>query len=382
MLVNWVRRRLGWKIFLSYLVVILVVLAALALAIRAAGPRAFDRRWRIMDSMMAGGEGMMGRTVDARRLLAANFLAALGDSLAVAGIAAFLVAAGASVFISQQVVAPVRQMMRATRRLADGRYDERLPVPGEVARDELGDLAASFNQMAASLEKTEAMRRQLIGDVAHELRTPLTTIKGSVEGLIDGVLPAEPRTYQQISAEVDRLQRLVADLQELSQVEAGAGYPLAPHPAAVEHLVSAMTERLGRQFAEKGVQLVTEVPGDLPPVLADEGRIGQVLLNVVGNALQYTPAGGRVTVTARPQGRQVAIAVADTGIGLEPQDLSLVFSRFYRVDKSRSRAGGGSGIGLTLARHLVEAHGGRITAESPGLGQGSTFTFTLPAAAR
>jgi len=137
---------------------------------------------------------------------------------------------------------------------------------------------------------------------------------------------------------------------------------------------------LGRQFQERGVTLEIDVPADLPPVEADEDRIGQVLLNLAGNALHYTPAGGNVHITARHQGDEVHISVVDSGIGIAAEHLPLLFTRFYRVDKSRSRVGGGSGIGLTIAKHLVEAHGGRIWAESAGPGKGSTFTFTLPAA--
>jgi histidine kinase len=287
-----------------------------------------------------------------------------------------------SFFVSRRIVAPVRQMMIASQRIADGHYDERVEMPGGASwdqLDELAQLAISFNQMATKLEQTEATRRELIGNVAHELRTPLATITGSMEGLIDGVLPAEAATYQGIYREADRLQRLVTDLQELSRVEAGA-FALNLRPASVAHLVETTVARLGLQFEEKGVALETDVPAGLPPVGADEDRIGQVLLNLVGNALQYTPAGGQVRVSARHQEAEVHVAVADTGVGIAGEHLSLIFTRFYRVDKSRSRAGGGSGIGLTIAKHLVEAHGGRMWAESAGPDQGSTLTFTLPLA--
>ena len=162
-------------------------------------------------------------------------------------------------------------------------------------------------------------------------------------------------------------------------MEAGA-VALDRRPTPASRLVDAVVERLGRQFEEKGVALEADVPADLPPVLADEDRIGQVLLNLVGNALQYTPAGGQVCIRARREGDALSIAVEDTGIGISAEHLSHVFERFYRVDKSRSRVGGGSGIGLTIARHLVEAHGGTMQAESAGQGQGSTFSFTLPVA--
>jgi signal transduction histidine kinase len=194
------------------------------------------------------------------------------------------------------------------------------------------------------------------------------------------VLPADATTFQHIYRETDRLQRLVCDLQELSRVEGGA-FDLRLLPMPVARLVEAAVARLAYQFEEKGVALTTDVPADLPPVRVDEDRIGQVLLNLVGNALQYTPAGGQVRLMAWQHGNEVHIAVMDTGIGISAEHLPFVFTRFYRVDKSRSRAGGGSGIGLTIARHLVEAHGGRIRAESPGPGGGSTFTFALPIAA-
>ncbi len=232
--------------------------------------------------------------------------------------------------------------------------------------------------MATELEQTETMRRQLVADVSHELRTPLTTIKGTVEALIDGVLPPEAETYQRIVREADRLQRLVDDLQELSRVEAEA-YELDRRPLPMETVLQATVERLEHQFEEKGVALRVTVPPDLPPVLADEARIEQVLLNLVGNALQYTPRGGWVHVSAGQANGMVVTSIEDNGIGIAVEHLSRLFTRFYRVDKSRSRIGGGSGIGLTIARSLVEAHGGTIRADSPGRGKGSTFSFTLPA---
>jgi histidine kinase len=231
--------------------------------------------------------------------------------------------------------------------------------------------------MAAKLEHIETMRRQLIGDISHELRTPLTAIKGSMEGLMDGVLPANEETFHGIYLEADRLQRLVNDLQELSRVEAGA-YELILKPVDVLDLVTATVNRLELQFEDKGVILESDVPDSLPPVQADEDRISQVMLNLVGNALQYTPNGGRVQIVATRYNDEMRFAVIDDGIGIPAEHLQYLFTRFYRIDKSRSRVGGGSGTGLTIAKYLVEAHGGRIWVESPGPGKGSTFTFSLP----
>jgi histidine kinase len=268
-------------------------------------------------------------------------------------------------------------MSLAAQRIADGRYDERVEVNGE---DELARLAARFNQMAEKLSQVEAMRRRLIGDVSHELRTPLTAIKGSIEGLVDGVLPGNEETYRQIRAEADRLNRLVDDLQELSRVESRA-YELDIQAVDLPSLVRTVVKRLGPQAESKRISLNVDLSPGLPQVLADQDRIVQVLTNLANNALLYTPEGGEITISAKQHNGEVQISVRDTGIGIPPEHVEHIFDRFYRVDKSRSRqSGGGSGIGLTIARALVEAHGGRIWVDSAGEGQGSVFHFTLPAA--
>ena len=374
-IVSRIRRHLGWKLFLSYLVIILVGMTVLLSAAEFVMPSAFERHLAAMAAMMGSDEALAADLFD-------NFRAAVTEAMALATVAAFLAAIIVSLFVTRRVVSPVQEMMVASQRIADGHYDERVAMPASMSQDEvdeLSQLALSFNQMAATLEQTEAMRRELIGNVAHELRTPLSSIKGYMEGLIDGVLPAEATTFQQVFREADRLQRLVYDLQELSRVEAGA-VELNVRPAPVSRAVETVTTRLGRQFEEKSVALEVDIPPDLPPVLVDEDRVVQVLLNLVGNALQYTPAGGRVCLRARPERGAVRVVVEDTGIGISAEHLPHIFTRFYRVDKSRSRAGGGSGIGLTIAKHLVEAHGSQIQAASDGPGKGSTFSFTLPIA--
>ena len=378
----YIRRHLGWKIFISYLVVILIGAIVLATAAEFVIPRSFDRHLAAMGSMMVDmmGSSMMGMELNAD--LFTNFRSAVNEALTIAAFAAVISAIMVSIFVSRQVATPVQEMMVASRYIAAGHYDERVNVPGNLSKDdldELSQLALSFNQMAEKLEKVESMRRQLIGDVSHELRTPLTAIKGSMEGLMDGVLPENDETYMGIYREADRLQRLVNDLQELSRVEAGA-YELDLHPLDVLVVISAVVKRLELQFKEKGVLLEVDVPDDLPSIQADEDRIGQVLLNLVGNALQFTPSGGSVVVSAAQRNKEIKISVSDTGIGISPEDIENIFTRFYRVDKSRSRAGGGSGIGLTISKYLVEAHGGRIWVESAGLDRGSTFTFSLPSA--
>lgn len=379
-MISAVRRHLGWKIFISYLIVIIIGAVVLTTAAEFVVPRSFDRHLAAMGSMMLSMMGSSPIGLDLNADLFTNFRTAVNEALTIATMAAVIAAVVVSFFVSRQVVNPVREMMIASRFIAEGHYEERVHVPGDPSKDEqdeLSQLALSFNQMAAKLEQVETMRRQLIGDISHELRTPLTAIKGSMEGLIDGVLPANEETFHGIYREADRLQRLVSDLQELSQVEAGA-YELHLQPIDVIDLVEATVKRLELQFGDKGVVIESDVPIGLPPVRADHDRISQVMLNLVGNALQYTPGGGRVRITAIRHEDEIYISITDTGIGIPAEHLEHIFTRFYRIDKSRSRVGGGSGIGLTIAKHLVEAHGGRIWVESPGPGKGSTFTFTLP----
>ena len=376
---NWLSRlfpRFGTKLLVTYLLIILVTFAILAVVVNLAIPPALNRHMGNMDM----GMGMMGSGMGPDSEVVRNTRAAVDDALLWAAGAAVLVAVALSVWLTRQVVSPVREMMLASREIAEGRYEKRVSLASdERSADELAQLALSFNQMASQLELAENLRRELIADVSHELRTPLTAIKGYSEGLMDGVLPANNESFQQIRKEADRMQRLVADLQELSSVEA-EGFAVHPRPLSLSGLERAMSKQLGGQFEEKGVALRFEISPNFPDVLADEDRLMQILLNLLGNAMQYTPAGGRVQVSAARADGEVRVEVTDNGMGIAAEHLPLIFNRFYRVDKSRSRSGGGSGIGLTIAKRLVEAHGGRLWVTSEGLGKGSTFSFTLPIA--
>jgi two-component system sensor histidine kinase BaeS len=383
---EYFRRHLGAKLLLSYLAIILVGVVVLVIASQFILPASFNRHMAGIDmgAMMNNGmhtpgtgAGPEGQGFGRMSQLYSDFRASFNEALIYAALAAIAVAVILSLYLSRSVIAPVRAMSLATQRMADGRYEERVDVQGE---DELAQLAMRFNQMAEKLEHVESMRRRLIGDVSHELRTPLTAIKGSMEGLMDGILPATQETYEQIHAEADRLNRLVDDLQELSRVESRA-YELDLRPLDVSSLVQTVAKRLAPQAQTRRIILDFKLASDLPRVLADEDRAVQILTNLTGNALQYTPENGKVTITAERNNSEVQISIRDTGLGIPGEHLAHIFDRFYRVDKSRSRgAGGGSGIGLTIARALVEAHSGRIWAESAGEGQGSVFTFTLPVA--
>ena len=356
-----IRQHLGWKLFLSYVIVIIVGVVSLTITAELHTPTAINRHMAQMSAMMGADMGMMTDLTE-------SFTRAVNEVLLVAASLAFVTAVLISTIVTRRIVKPVQQMKNASQRIADGRYDERVEAAGE---DELADLGRAFNRMAHELAQTEERRRQLIGDVAHELRTPLSSIKSVMEGLQDGVLAPEPQTFANVEQEVNRLQRLVRDLEELSKAEAGQ-IQLEKEGVDPGDLVATAVARLRPQFTDKQVSLHTEIAPALPAITVDPARMTQVLLNLLGNALQYTPSGGQVTIRSsishqHPACRELGagscllIAVTDTGIGLTAKQQVHIFERFYRVDKSRSRAGGGSGIGLTISKHLVEAHNGRLT---------------------
>lgn len=371
---------LGLKLFLSYFLVIIIGMSSIWIATRFTAPRAFARHLFSMEQRMGMGNGMgqgQGQGAGQGGMMADfydSFQATFNESLIIAVILASIVALVASLLFSKKIIEPVRIMTKASQRIAEGHYGERVLSAGS---DELSQLAKSFNQMAEELEQVESMRRRLIGDVAHELRTPLTAIKGSAEGLVDGVLPASTETYQMIHSEADRLSRLVDDLQELSRVESRA-VQLEIFPVDSTQLIQTVMKRMRFQFEDKHIALSSNLPQDPVQILADEGRAIQVLTNLLGNALLYTPEGGEVAISLERRDRMACISVRDTGIGISPGHLPRIFDRFYRADAARSRTRGGSGIGLTIARHLIESQGGKIWAESEGENKGSVFSFTLP----
>jgi len=373
------RSNLRLKLLAAHMLVVAVGAATLFLAVALIAPILFDRlmvevtgpRLRALGHEMtpAASEAMKQLTADA-------FREAIVVALSWAGAAAAIAAVAVSLFVSGRIATPVRRMTEAARRIAAGRYGERVPV-GEP--DDLGDLAASFNEMAGTLEADEQRRLELIGNVAHELRTPVATLQGYLEGIVDGVVEPSDETWTILLSETGRLKRLIEDLQELSRAEARQ-IALSLHPVDPRSLVQSAVWVLRSRFEEKQIELKVTIPDELPLVMADDERTVQVLTNLLGNALRYSTPPGEVEVSARPQERMVLVQVRDTGTGIAREHLPHLFERFYRVDKARTRAAGGSGIGLTIARSLVEAMGGRIWAESPGPGQGATFSFTLPLA--
>ncbi len=304
-----------------------------------------------------------------------SFLADTTRAILYSALGATIIALLLGVLFARTLTRPIRELTLATRALAKGELGQQVSVRN---RDELGELAASFNQMSADLARASELRRQLMADIAHELRTPLSLILGYTESLSDGKLPPSQETFDIMHDEAQHLSRLVDDLRTLSLADAGelslARQPLDV-PALLERVVSAHLPETQR----RGISLRAETSPTLPVVEGDPGRMAQVLENLVSNALCYTPEGGEITLSARADMGVVKLRVQDNGSGIAPEDLPYVFDRFYWADKSRQRNGTESGLGLAIAKSIVEAHGGSISVEST-LGQGTTFTIALPAA--
>jgi two-component system sensor histidine kinase BaeS len=298
-----------------------------------------------------------------------------GPVIAAAGLVA-LFALGGTVLVSRQMLRPIRALTAASRQLGEGNLDRRVPVRG---RDEVADLARSFNRMADSLQQAEHWQRRLIADVAHELRTPLANLRGYLEALKDGVVAGDPRLFQNLHREAVLQQRIVDDLQDLALAEAGV---LAYHWSQVDLAELLATCRTAHQTAADGAGVALHLDTGEPVVVhADPDRVRQVLGNLISNAIRATPAGGSVTLRLSFPGPDTcAVHVADTGVGIDPADLPHIFDRFWRADPARGRATGGSGLGLAIARQIVTDHCGEISAASRP-GHGTTVTITLPRSA-
>lgn len=374
-MIKAIRNRFAFKVLIAFFLIAILSGVILAAVMNLSIASTYNKH--IGNLMSNDGQQQGGQSGSRGSTLYENFKAAVNESLLLSSIAAFVIAGILSILISRQITKPLISITDASQEIAKGNYNQRVQVTTDNG-DELAQLGHSFNSMAAQLEQTENMRRQLIGDISHELRTPLTAIKGSMEGLIDGVLSSDETTYMHIYQEADRLQRLVEDLQELSRVEGGA-FRINKKEIDVDKLLHDALTPLINTFNKKGVQVSIHSEKNLPPVTANHDRILQVIQNLLGNALQFTPENGTIEINAKKVDAFIHISVKDSGAGIEAKHLPHIFERFYRADRSRSRQnGGGSGIGLTIAQSLVEAHGGKIWADSEGKGYGSTFTFTLP----
>jgi signal transduction histidine kinase len=287
-----------------------------------------------------------------------------------AGLAAILLVLG----LSRRILAPVEALTAAVHRMEAGDLSQRVEIS---TQDEIGELGHAFNRMTERLARLEELRRNMVSDVAHELRTPLTNIRGYLEALQDGVIEPQQQVIDSLHEEAMLLNRLVDDLQELALAEAGQLH-MERMPTDLGPLAQQAVAALRPRAEAAGVELHVDLPSRLPPVKVDPERIGQVLRNLLNNAVTHTSRGGTVAVAAGMGDGSVRVSVRDTGVGIAAEDLPYVFERFYRADRSRCRTTGGAGLGLAIAKYLVEAHGGQIAVESQ-VGVGSTFFFTLPA---
>lgn len=315
---------------------------------------------------------ILGST-EAYAFLQKDFNQSVARWTGIAGVLALLIGAAAGVLTSRRITGALGSLSSATRQLAARDFSHRVAVGGE---DELAQLGEAFNSMADRLEHSEKLRRNLVSDVAHELRTPLSILRGNFESIQEGVLNPTPDVILSMHDEVLRMGRLVSDLQELSLAEAGR---LRLHKQRME--VGTLLDRVAVPFqaeaSSRGVEFRVQVDPKLPEVEIDPDRIAQTILNLLTNALRHTSSGGSITLKAALEERCLRVSVSDTGSGIDPQDLPYIFDRFYRAEKSRSRASGGAGLGLAIAKGFVEAHGGQLQVESE-LGKGSTFRFCIP----
>lgn len=314
----------------------------------------------------------MGAAMDA--VTREAFMHAMQRSLLAATITATVTATVVSFAVAARIARPMTRLSAAAGRIAAGHYAERVP---ESEPGEMRNLAGSFNEMAESLEMTERRRLQLVGDVAHELRTPLTTLDGYLEGLEDGVIAPSSQTWHLLRAETGRLNRLVSDLAELWRAEARQ-LILRPTRVDLEDLARVVAGRFELQAQSRGISV--QVTGTPVNGIGDVDRLAQILSNYLSNALRHSPDGSEITIAASSAGGGARLSVQDHGPGLALDQLEAVFERFYRVDAARSRAAGGSGIGLAIARALADAMNGHAWAESAGPGTGATFNVEVPAA--
>lgn len=373
-----IRRQLShlrWQIVGSQLIVIAVVIAVLMLTTRTIflSILATTIEPLLIELIESG-----GRIEDAMIGLETTFRNVVIFSILISAVGASIIGWGASLILSRIILNPLQRLNISSRRIADGRYDERITPSATL---ELADVAQQFNQMAESLENTEKNRVSLIGNVSHELRTPLTALQGYVEGLQDGLFPGDEETWAVMGVELSRLKRLVADLQDLSRVE-GGNVKLLPLDFPVIPLIEQIRSQLQSRLVTKSLSFSIETEDQDVSVYADRDRTYQILINLLGNSIRHTSDGGSLSIHVGYEldGFGVTISVTDNGDGIPTESIPYVFERFYRVDPSRSRKSGGSGIGLSISRHLARLMDGDLTAKSDGPGHGSTFILHLPIA--
>jgi signal transduction histidine kinase len=302
------------------------------------------------------------------------YLQRTNQALLLATVGAVLVAVLLGAIFARTLTRPIRDLTDTAQALRQGHLGQQVRVRSQ---DELGQLASTFNQMSADLERATRARRQMTADIAHDLRTPLQVIGGYIDAMVEGDLEPTRERLATVYTEIEHLQHLVADLRILSRADAG-NLPLHLQPVAPADLLHRVAASYTNQAAQQAITLTINAAPDLPPLCIDEERMVQVLNNLVSNALRHTPADGHIALTAEQHDAAVCLTVQDTGTGIAPDDLPYLFDRFYRVEQARQDDAGTSGLGLAIAKALVEAHSGTISARSHGPDQGAAFLILLP----
>jgi len=340
------KRHLLWKLLLNIVPIIALTILVVWLAIDKLAATYF---MRLMENYSIA-------PLETHRM----FIEAVHRYLIWAALAALVLALLLNYLLTKRVLRPLSQMSRISQELAAGNYSSRVEI---VSEDEVGQLGLAFNRMADSLDQLEKLRKNMVTDLAHELRTPLTNLRGYLEGLSDQVVPPSPKTFQILESEILRLVHLVDDLQQLTKADSAQAF-LHRQELSLATVVGQLRALFDQRFSAKGIEL--EVLID-PPELklnADHDKLLQALRNLLENAWRYTPNGGQVGLDCRVVGNQVEVAISNSGEGINATDLPYVFERFFRADRSRSRDHGGAGIGLSIVKQLVEAHGGEVGATS------------------
>jgi signal transduction histidine kinase len=300
------------------------------------------------------------------------FLHAVHRYLLWATLAALVLAFVISYFLIRRVLRPLAQMRAITREVAAGNFSARVNVRSQ---DEIGELGLAFNRMADSLEQIEQLRKTMVADVAHELRTPLTNLRGYLEALTDQVLPPSQQTFTMLQQEILRLVSLVENLQQLARADAAKAF-LKREKLSLSEVVDQILSLYTLQMQDKKISVEKNIIATAEFVKADRDKLLQAVRNLIENAWKYTPEHGRIIISTRLEPDAVRLIIANSGPGIQESDLPFIFERFFRADRSRSRDGGGAGIGLAIVKELIEAHGGRVGAESR---DGKTQVwFTLP----
>lgn len=354
------RRHLLWKLLLGNIVPVIAVIVLLV--------------WFAIDQLAADYFAVLMKQyhidpADSHRM----FLTAIHRYLIWASIAALALALLLNYLLTRRVLRPLFQMTAITRQVAKGNYSERVAV---VTSDEIGQLAQSFNQMADSLEKIEQLRKNMVADIAHELRTPLTNLRGCMEAMSDGVIPASRETFTILEHETMRLVRLVEDLQQLAKADAAKAF-LDRQEISLHQLLGQIVDLYRLNFQDKEISVEWHLEPGSELVTADRDKLLQAIRNLVDNAWKYTPAQGIVTIATWRTADGIKAEFTNSCDGIDEKNLPFIFERFFRAERSRTRDVGGAGIGLAIVKELIEAHGGQVGAES-----GSTWAriwFTLPA---